>query len=138
MKRLVFYLLGFGLLCLLSAINGIASFGVGTAGTSIGHHSSWLLRTVAFANGVVFLWLAYGVHRRLNAAWRVGMFALAAGWAWLFVMVCLFIAQDAQAYPAYGRVGSVALIMVASSFVFLYWGRRWYASRSYFTEPSIG
>jgi hypothetical protein len=138
MKLLVFFLAGFGLLCMLSAISGIVSISAGTAGTFIGYDSSWLSRAVTVTCGSVLLWLAYGVHRRLKVAWRVGMFAIATSWVLVFAQVFFFIARDAQPYPPYGRFCAVVLIMGGFSFIYFLWARRWYKSRSYFTYPRAG
>jgi hypothetical protein len=138
MKRMKLYLIALGALCFLSALSGIASFSTGSAGTVIGYHSSLLSRAVAAAYGAILLWLAYGIHRRLPAAWRVGIFGLVAGWFALLAYVSFFIAHDPQPYGPHARLTSVALIMAAASLAFLYWGRRWYKSRSYFLEPHEG
>lgn len=134
MNRLKAYLAIGGTVCLVSALTGIGSISVGTEGTSIAHLNTWIERVGVVAYGALLLWLAYGIHSRLAIAWRVGFAALIAGWAYFLVYVSLFIAHDPQPYRPYERVGSVALIMCFASLVLVYWGRRWYAQRGFFTH----
>ena len=112
-----------------------------TAGRAFStQHSPSTPFTIAasIAYGAVCFWFAWAVRARLRAAWRLGWVGLFATWLLMIGEVARAIAVDPQEATFGAKVGVVALIVACFSAVFLFWGRRWYVHKSYFTQPPTG
>lgn len=98
--------------------------------TSIAHRyfPSWSPRVVLATLAIALLVLAIGIYRRRLAAWRFGLFYLAASWVLMVVQV---FADERFLKSAFLKVGfsAVALLVTAA------WIRWWYAQRVHFQSP---
>ena len=136
MKRLVIILVVFGILAIVSAISGVASFSTGTHGTSIAYHSSLVSRLIAVCFGSCMLLLAWGIHRHFTPVWRLTFVAM--GLSWIYGVITAS-ARNAANYPHQsqreGLLFTVFLLLVSSPVV-IYWAYRWYKQKQYFYGES--
>jgi hypothetical protein len=120
-------LLFMGVMGVWSAISGISSWHAGSGHMTITHFSSWPLRLAIGAYGFWMLGLAFGVYRRRQWAWRLGLaFFGAAG------LTSILQAFTSSQFPDSAVVR--AIFCVSSLAVTLYWGWWWYAQRVHFSR----
>jgi hypothetical protein len=134
MKRLTFYLLALGILPWVPLLGEF----IMPAHGGITGHPSLLRLCLGLVYSAVSLWLAWGIYNRIRVAWHVGLIGLAMVWLWTIVEICSMFAKDHQLQSPGAKIGFAALVIVSFSLLYLYWGRRWYRQRSYFSEPHTG
>jgi len=133
MKQLPGWLVVFGVLACASPFVAWLTPSAGSNFVTPHEQPSAFIYCIGFAWGAVLFWLAWGVHRHLLAAWRVGFVGIAALWL-LFV----FQVATTLTLPGYGilaKLATIALIVAIGSLISLFWGWRWYTHRGWFTTP---
>lgn len=122
-------LLLMGVMGVWSAVSGISSWRTSSAHTLITHFSSWPPRLGVGAYGFWMLGLAFGVYRRKQWAWRLGLvFFGVAG------LTSIWQALTSSQFPDSAIVR--AIFCVLSLAVTLYWGCWWYAQRVHFPSDA--
>src|SRR5690348_15665260 len=134
MKQLARWLVAFGILAWLAPLAAWLAPSTGNAFVSPHQPPSHLTFLISFAYGAVCFWLAWGVRRHLRIAWHIGFAGLVA--LWLLIVFEAFVTLTMQGEAA--KFAALAVVVLLISLVFLYWGRRWYVQRKYFTEPPKG
>lgn len=135
MKRIKIYLILFGALSWVLPLVAMLAPTTGNRFISAHSHPTLLTLGASFGQGALALWLAWGIHRCLLIAWRVGfIFLFAAGVVTIFESVIEM--ADLERSVSLGiKIALVSLVVGMFLLMFLNFSRRWHAQRNYFSGP---
>jgi hypothetical protein len=119
-----------GAIGVLSCVSGISSWHAGLGQHPVvTHFSSWQARLASGAYGFLTWGLAFGVYRRKQWAWRLGLVFLGAAG--------LLTILRSLALPEFsGSAVARPVFCVISLAITLYWGWWWYAQRVHFSSDT--
>lgn len=117
-----------GLMAIWSAISGISSWRIAAGQTDIKYFESLPFRLMTGICGIFMLGIAYGVYRRHQWAWRLGLVFI--GLSGLSVPFQAFMSD----FPDILAIKVVICVLAVA--VTVYWGCWWYAQRVHFFGAS--
>jgi hypothetical protein len=118
-----------GVMQLWSATSGISSWHTSPGHAVVTRFSSWPLRLAIGAYGFFTLGLAYGVYRRKQWAWRLGLvFFGAAG------LTSILQAFTSSQFPDVAVLRAISCVLMLA--VTLYWTWWWYGQRIHFSSDT--
>jgi hypothetical protein len=136
MTRVITSLSISGIICLLSAISGVASFYTRNGGYMVTYYQSYLSRGFVALLGCGLLYLAWAVYRRQIIAWRLMFFIHAAAWLGFVWIGTHMVGSE---YPQESRRNTLlfaAILAIVSLPVAIFSGCRWQNQKRHFYDDS--